>query len=93
MQELGADIPKIALMPESKRDVLKVLDATLEMTKSYGDTPIITMSMGSEGVISRISGELFGSAVTFGSLEKASAPGQINVKELSQLLDMLHNRL
>ncbi|WP_426348157.1 type I 3-dehydroquinate dehydratase [Alloiococcus sp. CFN-8] len=93
MQDLGADICKIALMPENKRDTLTVLDATLEMCESYGDTPIITISMGGDGVISRLSGEIFGSAVTFGSLDKASAPGQIKVKELSQLLDILHNSL
>ena len=93
MQKLGADIAKIALMPENKRDVLTVLEATLEMAESYGNTPIITMSMGNDGVISRLSGEFFGSSITFGALEKASAPGQINVKELSQFLDMLHNSL
>lgn len=93
MQELGADIAKIALMPETKGDVLTLLEATLEMSESYGDTPIITMSMAETGVISRLSGEFFGSAMTFGALGKASAPGQINVQELSQVLDILHKSL
>lgn len=33
MQELGADIVKIALMPEKEEDVLTVLSATLDMKK------------------------------------------------------------
>lgn len=74
MQELGADIPKIALMPQNKTDVLTLLGATLEMQERYADRPIITMSMAKTGVISRLSGEVFGSAATFGAVKKASAP-------------------
>lgn len=90
MQELGADIPKIALMPQSKDDVLTLLAATLEMHEKHADRPLITMSMSKTGVISRLSGELFGSAATFGALKKASAPGQIAVKDLRAVLTVLH---
>lgn len=93
MQELDADIPKIAVMPTCRRDVLMLLDATLEMTESYADRPIITMSMAGTGVISRLAGEAFGSALTFGPATKASAPGQIPVNELKQVLDILHKSL
>lgn len=93
MQELNADIPKIAVMPTCRRDVLMLLDATLEMTESYADRPIITMSMAGTGVISRLAGEAFGSALTFGAATKASAPGQIPVNELKQVLDILHKSL
>ncbi|MDW2643475.1 type I 3-dehydroquinate dehydratase [Citrobacter sp. HN-141] len=90
MQELGADIPKIALMPQSKTDVLTLLSATLEMQERYADRPIITMSMAKTGVISRLSGEVFGSAATFGAVKKASAPGQISVTDLRTVLTILH---
>lgn len=90
MQELGADIPKIALMQQSKDDVLTLLAATLEMHEKHADRPIITISMSTTGVISRLSGELFGSAATFGALKKASAPGQIAVKDLRTVLTVLH---
>ena len=89
MQELGADIPKIAVMPLTRSDVLKLLEATVEMER-YADRPIITMSMDRCGVVSRISGEIFGSAVTFGAATKASAPGQLQVQELAQILDVIH---
>lgn len=90
MQELGADIPKIALMPQNKADVLTLLSATLEMQERYADRPIITMSMAKTGVISRLSGEIFGSAATFGAVKKASAPGQISVTDLRTVLTILH---
>ena len=90
MQELGADIPKIALMPQNKTDVLTLLSATLEMQEHYADRPIITMSMAKTGVISRLAGEVFGSAATFGAVKKASAPGQISVSDLRSVLTILH---
>ena len=93
MQELGADIPKIAVMPQNKQDVLNLLSATLEMSEQHGDTPIITMSMSGTGVVSRLGGESFGSAITFGAASKASAPGQIGVKELEKVLSIIHQSL
>lgn len=93
MQELGADIPKIAVMPNSKKDVLILLEATNEMTSNYADRPIITMAMAGTGVISRICGEVFGSALTFGAVGKASAPGQMEAGELKKMLTGLHEAL
>ena len=93
MQDYGADIPKMAVMPRNKQDVLTLLSATLEMSEQFADRPIITMSMAGTGVVSRLTGETFGSALTFGAATKASAPGQINVNELEQVLDIIHKSL
>ena len=93
MQDMDADIPKIAVMPRCKRDVLTLLAATEEMATDYADRPIITMSMAGTGVISRICGEVFGSALTFGAAGKASAPGQMGVQDLSTVLGLLHKAL
>ncbi len=90
MQELGADICKIALMPNNPKDVLTLLDATYEMTTMYADRPIVTMSMSAIGGVSRMIGEVFGSAITFGAMGKSSAPGQFPVEELSQGLKMFN---
>ncbi|KAB1440625.1 type I 3-dehydroquinate dehydratase [Candidatus Galacturonibacter soehngenii] len=90
MQEIGADIAKIAVMPNSKMDVLVLLEATLEMSEKHADRPIITMSMADLGVISRLSGQVFGSSVTFASAQKASAPGQIPAKQLEEVLHILN---
>lgn len=93
MQSLGADISKIAVMPTNKYDVLTLLTATEEMYRDYADRPIVTVSMGKLGAISRLCGEAFGSAITFGTVEKASAPGQLEARDLSSILTLLHNEL
>lgn len=93
MQDMEADIPKIAVMPKSRKDVLTLLAATEEMASCYADRPIITMSMSGLGSISRISCEVFGSCLTFGSGSKASAPGQIGAEELYQVLNTVHQAL
>ncbi len=93
MQAMDADIPKIAVMPRNKKDVLTLLSATEEMATDYADRPIITMSMAGTGVISRLCGEVFGSALTFGAAGKASAPGQMGVQDLSTVLGLLHKAL
>lgn len=93
MQELGVDIPKIAVMPVCKKDVLTLLSATEEMYTRYANRPIITMSMAGTGVISRLCGEVFGSALTFGAAGKASAPGQMEVEDLRTVLSLLHKSL
>ncbi|MBW6410607.1 type I 3-dehydroquinate dehydratase [Clostridium weizhouense] len=91
MIKLDADLAKIAVMPQNTGDVLTLLCATNEMKEKYPDNPIITMSMNGIGVISRLAGEIFGSCLTFGATEKASAPGQIKVEDLYSILKVLHN--
>lgn len=90
MQDLDVDIPKIAVMPQSLADVAVLQDATQEMATRYADRPIITMSMGSMGVATRIVGEAFGSSMTFGAVGQVSAPGQIPVQDLQTAMDILH---
>lgn len=88
MEEKGADICKIAVMPQSNKDVLTLLAATAEM-KDKATRPLITMSMGALGMVSRVSGEAFGSAATFGAAKQASAPGQVPVSVLREILATL----
>lgn len=89
MQDLGCDIAKYAVMPTNERDVLTLLDATLTMKEEHPKTPVITMSMDKQGAISRISGELFGSCVSFGTARAASAPGQLPAGLLAECLEAL----
>lgn len=90
MQNLGADILKVAVMPQSTEDLLTLLAATEEASQRLKQ-PVVTMSMGGKGVLSRVAGEAFGSAITFGTAGKASAPGQLPAKELRQILEALHS--
>ena len=90
MQDMGADILKIALMPQCREDVLTLMDATRDMFENHTEHPLITMSMGGMGVVSRLAGESYGSAATFGAAAKASAPGQVGIADLAQVLDIVH---
>lgn len=89
MQDKQADICKIAVMPQTPHDVIVLLDATQEMYTRYAKQPLITMSMGKLGVVSRVAGATFGSAATFGAAKQASAPGQVSVDELRTILEVL----
>lgn len=81
----GADILKLAAMPQNEKDLLELLAATNEL-REKASQPVVTMSMGPTGALSRICGAVFGSAVTFGSVGQTSAPGQIPVEELRGML-------
>ncbi len=91
MQRLGADICKLAVMPQCRDDVVALLAATWQMNKQYADRPVVTMSMGGEGLVSRLTGEIFGSAVTFGCAGRSSAPGQMEAGQLAEWLEVLHS--
>lgn len=93
MQDMGADVLKIAVMPERGEDVLTLLAAASEMRELYANRPIAAISMGPLGLISRLAGEAFGSALTFASVNQASAPGQIPARELKGILETLHRSL
>ncbi len=90
MQQGGADVTKLAVMPNSTQDVLRVLQVTNEIKSKYPSLPVVTMSMGALGVVSRIVGEAFGSCVTFGADGAVSAPGQMQMDALAGVLDALH---
>ena len=93
MRDLGADIAKVAYMPNSKNDVLNLMSATLDVTSDRSFCPVIAISMGKLGVVTRVIGEFLESAVTFAALSQASAPGQLNVKEMQGILDTLHGSI
>lgn len=93
MQEYGAHIPKIAVMPQSVDDLLVLLDATHTMKTKYADRPFITMSMSGTGLVSRLTGAVFGSACTFGAGKEASAPGQIPVSQLRSVLETIDQNI
>ncbi len=83
--ELGADILKIAVMPQNKQDVFTLMNATLKVSQ-LSNKPLLTMSMGKLGTISRIATANMGGSFSFGMIGEASAPGQIDVTQLKQLL-------
>lgn len=83
--QMGADILKIAVMPKSKQDVFTLMNATLKVSQQT-TKPLLTMSMGQLGTISRIATANMGGSYSFGMIGEASAPGQIDVTKLKQIL-------
>lgn len=89
MEAAGADIYKAAVMPETFADVTGLMAFTWEQSRRR-PRPLVTMSMGELGAITRMSGETFGSAITFGTVGEASAPGQIPVSKLREIIKNVH---
>lgn len=92
MKKKGAHVSKMAVMPRNEQDVLNLLQATYDSKSRCPEMTLITMSMGTLGVISRIGGGVFGSAMTFGAKTKelASAPGQVEANQLKSMLEVIY---
>jgi 3-dehydroquinate dehydratase-1 len=80
----GADIAKLAVMPSSLEDVLRLLEVTL-----YAKGAVCTIAMGEIGRHSRVVAPVYGSVMTYGYVENATAPGQLRVDELKAILNLL----
>lgn len=89
MASLGADVAKIAVMPHTPADVAALLAATA-ISSEASRVPLITMSMGPLGAVSRLAGQVFGSCATFATLGDAgSAPGQLPLDDVLVALDLI----
>jgi len=82
----GGDIVKIATFAKDKRDIIRL--ATL--TASHGN--IIIIAMGRLGIVSRLFFPMLGSLLTYCSVTKSSAPGQIRLKTTAKLLKEFRER-
>ncbi|MCX9012584.1 MAG: type I 3-dehydroquinate dehydratase [Candidatus Methanoperedens sp.] len=82
--EAGADIAKLAVMPDSLEDVLHLLEVTL-----HAKGAVCTIAMGEAGRHSRVIAPVYGSVLTYGYVDKTTAPGQLRVDELRSILMML----
>ena len=87
---MGADIAKIAVMPKDYHDVLTLLAVTNTARNGQVGIPMITISMGEAGKISRLAGGLFGSDITFAAGRESSAPGQMSFHDLQRGMALLY---
>ena len=85
----NADILKIATMPYKKKDVMRIMTATILTYTRPNPKPIISIAMGNMGRVTRLLGEFTGSSITFASIGKSSAPGQMEINEVREILDRL----
>lgn len=63
MKYLGADIPKVAYMPGDDEDVQRLINAAMSVQEEVA--PMIAISMGEKGQITRKEGDRFGSVINF----------------------------
>ena len=89
MRAHGADIAKIAVMPKTKHDVLRLLEVTATARAEFPDLPLATMSMGALGSVTRVAGFLYGSDMAFAVGKVASAPGQIPIDDARRTTELL----
>ena len=85
LSRTGAVVLKVAVMPKKAKDVLRLMSVTEEKNRQF-PSPLVTMAMGDLGRLSRVSGRITGSVLTFGIVGDASAPGQLPVEELRKML-------
>jgi 3-dehydroquinate dehydratase-1 len=90
--QLGADVAKVAVMPRDLDDVLTLLTATREASKKLR-IPLISMSMGPMGALTRLIGGVFGSSLSFAVGAAASAPGQVPIEDLNTALAILQKSM
>jgi 3-dehydroquinate dehydratase-1 len=87
-EQLGADVAKVAVMPRERMDVLTLLAATARADAKAG-IPLISMSMGPLGAVTRMIGGVFGSALSFAIGSGSSAPGQMPIDDLKAVYDVI----
>ena len=91
-EQLGADVAKVAVMPRDLDDVLTLLAATRQASKKLR-IPLISMSMGPYGSLTRLFGWTFGSCLTFAVGASTSAPGQVPIEDLNTVLAILQKSI
>jgi len=87
-ERLGGDVAKVAVMPRDRDDVLALLAAT-SRAEAKAHIPLISMSMGPLGAVTRMVGGVFGSALSFAVGEGSSAPGQMPIADLTTVYDII----
>jgi 3-dehydroquinate dehydratase-1 len=75
-------------MPRDRGDVLTLLAATSQ-ADAKARIPLISMSMGPLGSVTRMIGGIFGSSLSFAVGEGSSAPGQIPIADLNAVYDVI----
>lgn len=85
IEKSGADVCKLAVMPRDKKDVEVLIEASKEADEKI-KTPIITMSMGELGAVTRVIPKITKTSVTFAAGVSASALGQPGIKVVRKLL-------
>ena len=86
MSRSDVTVVKLATMPDDTEDVYELMRAVHDAKGEFDEKMFIGISMGELGAASRVMGKYFGSGFTFATLGEASAPGQLTIDEMAELL-------
>lgn len=90
-KDMGADIAKVCYLPKDFSDVLNVAKATYRARSGECLIPLVTVSMGALGGITRVMGHEIGSDLSFLSAAGASGPGQMNIEDYRIMKKIINN--
>lgn len=85
MVEAGADLVKLVCFANDSQEALRMLDFLILASEKI-ETPIISFAMGEKGEFTRIAAPLLGSAITYASAGKKTAPGQMDISTVKKIL-------
>lgn len=86
MVEAGCDIAKLIGFANEHKDSLKILDFLIQASEDI-EVPIITFAMGEKGKFTRVTAPLLGSPITYASIEEKTAPGQLDISAVNEILE------
>jgi 3-dehydroquinate dehydratase type I len=82
LSKMSATYLKIVTMAKNPHDSIRILDLLV----SNRDVPLITFCMGEEGKVSRIGAALLGCPLVYTSVENQTAPGQLDLRVMREIL-------
>lgn len=91
LEEMGKadpDIIKLCCMPKNAKDVFELGIASTDYSESNPNMPMIIVSMGKEGAMTRVIPGAFASCVSFATVDKSSAPGQIEYDMVREIFSL-----
>jgi len=82
LSKMGATYLKVVTMAKSFQDSIRIL----ELLVSHRGKPLIAFCMGEKGKISRISAALLGCPLVYTSVKDQTAPGQLELESMREIL-------
>lgn len=86
MSDSGCNFVKIVGFSNDFQESLEMLKFLIEF-KEKTDFPTIAFAMGEKGEFTRFTAPLLGSSITYTSVEKKTAPGQLGTSTVRKILD------
>ncbi len=91
MNNYNYDFGKIIGFSNNYEDSLRMLRFLIKNTKNRPNGKIIAFAMGEKGGFTRVTAPLLGSPITYASVEEKTAPGQLSVSDMREILDKYRN--